>query len=83
MTLYTSQQLVKHVVKGTTNGGMIKWFGIITLATRFEFGDRDSLWYTFSQSNYRSAPDFGNTDMNRRHFNVLWRHVQYIHQTDV
>ena len=40
MTLYTSQQLVKHGEKGTTKGEIIKWFGIIILATRFEFGDR-------------------------------------------
>ena len=54
---------------------MIKWFGIIILATRFEFGDRASLWYTVSQSKYRSAPDFGKIVMNRHRFDMLWRHV--------
>ena len=75
MTLYTSQQLVKHGEKGTTKGEMIKWFGIIILATRFEFGDRESLCYTVSQSKYRSAPDFGKNGMNRHRFDMLWRHV--------
>ena len=49
MTLYTSQQLVKHVEKGTTKGEMIKWFGIIILSKNFEFGGRAILWYTISQ----------------------------------
>ena len=35
MTLYTSQNLVKHGEKGTTKGVIIKLFGIIILATRF------------------------------------------------
>ena len=43
MTLYTSQNLVKHGEKGETKGEMIKWYGIIILATRFEFLDRASL----------------------------------------
>ena len=34
MTLYISQQLVKHGEKGTTKGEIIKWFGVIILATR-------------------------------------------------
>ena len=62
---------------------MIKWFGIIILATCFEFVDRAILWYTVSQSNYRSAPDFGKTGMNRHRFDMLWRHVQWIHHPDM
>ena len=62
---------------------MIKWFGIIILAKRFEFVDRARLWSTVSQSKYRSAPDFGNAGMNRHHFDMLWRHVRWSHQPDV
>ena len=54
---------------------MIKWFGIIILATRFEYGDRANLWSTVSQSKYSSIPAFGNTGMNRHRFDMLWRHV--------
>ena len=64
-------------------GEMIKWFGIIILATRFEFGDRASLWSTVSQSKYRSATSFVNTGINRHHFDMIWRHVLCIHQPDV
>ena len=81
MTLYTYQQMFKHVEKGKPVGKMIKWFGIIILAARFEFGDRDSLWSTVSQSKYSSAPDFGKTILNRRRFAMLWRHVQWSHQS--
>ena len=80
MILYNYQQLVKHGENGTTKGGMIKWFGIIILAAHLEFGDRDSLWYIVSQSKYSSAPCFVNTNINRHHFDVLWRHALWIHQ---
>ena len=61
---------------------MIKCFGIIILATCFEFGDRSILWSTVSQSNYRSAPVFVNTGMNRHRLNMLWRYVRWNHQPD-
>ena len=62
---------------------MIKWFGIIILATRFEFGDRSSLWSNVSQSKYRYAPAFDKTGMNRHRFDMLWIHVIWIHHPDV
>ena len=62
---------------------MIKWFGIIILATRLEFGDRARLWSTVSQSKYRFAPAFVNTGMNRHRFDVLWRHFRWSHHPDV
>ena len=75
--------MVKHVDKGTTKRGIIKWFGIIILATRFEFVDRDSLWSNVSKSKYRSAPDFCNTSINRHCLDMLWRHFLWINQPDV
>ena len=62
---------------------MIKWFGIIILATRFEFGDRSSLWSTVSQSKYRSDPTFGKNGTNRHRFDMMRRNVLWIHQPDV
>ena len=67
----TSQKLVKHREKVKTKEEMIKWFGVIILDTRFEFGDRAILWSTVSQSKYRYAPDFGNTVMNRQRLDIL------------
>ena len=62
---------------------MIKWVGIIILATHFEFGDRSILWSNVFQSKYRYAPDFGKIGMNRHRFDMLWRHVRWRDQTDV
>ena len=70
-------------IEGNNQGGVIKLFGIIILATRFEFLDKSSIWFTVSRSKYRSAPDFGKTSMNRHRFDVLWRHILWIHQTYV
>ena len=44
ITMYTSQQLVKHGEKGAPKGGIIKQFGIIILAARFEFGYMFQIW---------------------------------------
>ena len=81
--MYNSQNLVKHGEKGTTKGEMIKWFGIIILATRFKFVYRVSLWYTVSQSKYRSAPAFGKTGMNRQRFDMMYRHVRWSYHPDI
>ena len=62
---------------------MMKWFGIIILATCFEFGDRASLWYIVSKSKYMSAPAFGKTGMNMHRFDILCRYVRWIHQPHV
>ena len=75
MTIYTPPKYFKHGEKGKTKWEMIKWFMIIILATRFEFGDRASMWFTISQSKYRSAPDSGNTGKIRYRLYMLWRHV--------
>ena len=54
---------------------MMKWFGIIILATCFEFGDRASLWAIVSKSKYMSVPAFGKTGMNMHRFDILCRYV--------
>ena len=63
--------------------GIIKWFGVIILSIRFGFEDRDNLWYTVSQSKYSSTPNFYKTGMSSDCSDMLWRHFQWIHQTDV
>ena len=61
----------------------MKWFGIIILASRFEFGDRASLWSTVSKSKYSSVPAFGKTGMNMHCLDMLWRHIRWSHQPDL
>jgi Transposase IS4 len=55
----TSKALVKEGSPKTTKGEMLKWFGILLLITRFEFGDRATLWQTKSHCKYIPAPSFG------------------------
>ncbi|MEM7198083.1 MAG: hypothetical protein AAF352_06925, partial [Pseudomonadota bacterium] len=50
MTDLTSKQLGLNGKDKTTIGKMLQWFGIIILATRFEFGTRASLWPTKSHT---------------------------------
>ena len=83
MTLHTSQQLVKHREKGTTKEEIIKWFGVIILAARFEFCHRAGLWSTVSQSKYRPAPTFGKNGMSRHRFDMLCRNFRWSHHPDV
>ena len=40
----------------TTVGELLKWFGVLILITRFEFGDRASLWSLESHNKYIPRP---------------------------
>ncbi|NJN80502.1 MAG: hypothetical protein HC797_08540, partial [Anaerolineales bacterium] len=56
----------------TTIGELLKWFGVMLLTTRFEFGERSSLWSETPPSKYIPAPAFGRTGMSRQRFEDLW-----------
>ena len=70
----TSAKLTAAGKPRLTKGELLKWFGIVILITRFEFGDRDHLWRTKSSCKYIPAPNFGErTGMTRDRFNdVFW-----------
>ena len=52
-----------------TTGGLLKYFGIMILATRYEFGSRADLWSTTNTSKYVEAPCLGKkTGMSRNRF---------------
>ena len=66
----TNAQLVlksKHVTNGSE---IIKFFGIIVLMSRHQFGARRDLWAFFSKFKYISAPNFG-AIMSRHDFETL------------
>jgi hypothetical protein len=42
----TNAELHLRDLQATTTGEILKWFGIIILMTKFEFGKRASLWST-------------------------------------
>ena len=66
----------------TTIGEILKWIGILILATLFEFVHRRSLWSngTTGTNNYIPAACFGKTGMSRNRFDILWRNICYIQQ---
>ena len=78
----TNIQLEKHQVKATTIGGIIQFFGVWILSTRFEFGSRSSLWSNTAPSKYVPAPAFGKTGLSRHRFDTLWRHIRFSEQDD-
>ena len=55
---YTNIRLARMGKTYTTSAEILKFFGVLILLTRFEFGSRRDLWLTKSKSKYIAAPDF-------------------------
>ena len=64
----------------TSRGEMLKYFGIMILSTRFEFGARRDLWSTKSSTKYIPAPAFGQTGMSRNRFDDIWSSIVWSKQ---
>ena len=79
----TNSQFRSAGLKETTKGEILKIFGIIILATPFEFGKRASLWSSTAPSKYVPAPNFGQTGMTRPRFDTIWKHIRFSDQHDV
>ena len=69
-----------HNKDPTTMGELLKWFGILILVTRFEFGSRAELWSNKPRCMYIPAPDFGKTGMSRDRWDELWRYMEWSYQ---
>jgi Transposase IS4 len=68
----------------TTPGEILRWFGVCILMTRYEFGDRASLWSKVPPTKYIQAPDFGaKTRMSRDRFDFLMRNMSWSDQPEV
>ena len=77
----TSRNLIKLGKPEITKGGLIKFFGIIILGTRFEFGSRSDLWSMLLVSRFIEAPKFGEkTGMSRQRFDDIWRCIRFSEQ---
>ena len=64
-----------------TKGELLKFFGILILITRFEFGERDSLWRRHSSCKYIPSANFGErTGMTRDRFNDIFRYMVWSKQ---
>jgi hypothetical protein len=77
-----NRRLEAAAKKEATTGELLKWFGVLILITRFEFGKRRDLWSTTAPSKYILAPDFGATGMARHRFEDIMRHVRWSDQPD-
>jgi hypothetical protein len=82
IVVLTSRELTKISAPATTKGEILKFIGVIILATRFEFQSRASLWSTTSLSRYTPAPSLGKTGMSRSRFDLLWKSIRFSDQPD-
>ena len=64
----------------TLAGEIVKFFGVMLLVTRFEFGSRASLWSNVTTNKYIPAPSFGQTGMPRKRFGDLWMCIKFSEQ---
>ena len=76
----TNERLLACSLLPTTTGELVKFFGILVLTTRVQFGSRASLWSNKKSGKFLPAPSFGSTGMLRDRFDSLWRLVRFSHQ---
>ena len=76
----TNNELAMARKNNTTAGEIVKFFGVMLLVTRFEFGSRASLWSSTSTNKYIPAPSFGLTGMPQKRFNNLWMCIRFSDQ---
>ena len=80
MVVNTSEALNIKGKPSTSTGEMLKFFGVMILATRYEFGCRRSLWSTNQTSKYLASPSFGRTGMSKNRFDDMWSCVVWSKQ---
>ena len=79
----TNKKLQKKRVEQLTMGELLKFFGVLILATKFEFSSRASLWSNVAPFKYQPAPAFGRTGMKRNRFDVIWECLTFSKQPQV
>ncbi len=82
MLSLTNRELRKRGAPDLTMPELLKFFGILILSTRFEFGSRSELWSRTAPSKYRPAPAFGRCGMPRHRFDILFTAIKWSHQPD-
>ena len=76
----TNNELAMARKNYTMAGEIVKFFGVILLVTRFEFGSWASLWSNVTTNKYIPAPSFGLTGMPRKRFDDLWMCIRFSEQ---
>lgn len=78
----THERLLKSGKNGTSISELLRFFGILMLMTRFEFGNKLDLWSTEHSSKYVPAPCFGKTGMGRDRFVDILKCIRFSRQPD-
>ena len=76
----TNNELAMARKNYTMAGEIVKFFGVMLLVTRFEFGSQASLWSNTSTNKYIPAPLFGLTGMPQKWFDDLWMCIRFSDQ---
>ncbi len=65
MLTLTNMELVKKRKVATTEGELIKFFGILVLMTRLRCWNRDELWYPKDTYKYQPSFNMADTGMSK------------------
>ena len=76
----TNNELAMARKNYTMAGEIVKFFGVMLLVTRFEFGSWASLWSNMSTNKYIPAPSIGLTGMPQKQFDDLWMCIRFSDQ---
>ena len=76
----TSNELAMARKNYTMAGEIVKFFGVMLLVTRFEFGSQASLWSNVTTNKYILAPSFGLTGMPWKQFDDPWMCIRLSEQ---
>jgi Transposase IS4 len=78
----TNERLEATHERATTVSEMLKYFGIMILATRCQFSNRCDLWNTVPSHPYNVVYNFGRTGMTRHRFDTLHANIRYSRQLE-
>lgn len=79
MVQWTSDELSRLGLRSTSQSELLRFFGILILATRIDFNHRHELWSTTSDCNYIAPARFGATGMSRNRFDNILRCCRFSH----
>ena len=80
----TSARLFSRGKAPTDWNEALRFFGILILGTRFDFGDRRSLWKVHSNyGRFDRAANFGETGISCNRFDDLFTSARWSHQPDI
>jgi hypothetical protein len=83
MVELTNDKLATKKQPQLTTGELLKFFGVLILGTRYEFGHRADLWKTEAGNRLLQAPAFGmKTGMPRKRFDAIWSSLTFSRQGD-